>query len=42
MDNEIAWVIFFIINHQPIPIDMHTSLLSQGVDVSSLERKYQR
>lgn len=42
MENEIAWVIFYIVNSQPIPLDMHTSLLAQGVDVSTLEAKYQR
>ena len=42
MENEIALMIFYIVNGQPIPLDMHTSLLAQGVDVSTLEAKYQR
>ena len=42
MENQKALMIFYIINGQPVPLDMTVALLAEGIDVSTLEAKYQR
>lgn len=40
--NDVNRAIQLITNDEPIPLDLFASLLEQGIDVSELERKYER
>jgi len=40
--NDVDRAVQLITNGEPIPLDLFASLMGQGIDVSELERKYER